>query len=685
MNGGSRPRSAAPRCRSHQPEAHRLAGHYYASVNNVATAQAEFERALHSGSGQWRAARTPWQRSPASSGQGISAAARSYLQQALAEAPDEPIVLVTAAGQASEDRRFGEARQYLERLAKILPANGNAHADLAAARWNDGDHLAAAESVDRARELGAQREYFDSIESATRFQRWALRTAIVFGAAALALTAALAIIALIGLVLSRFQIQSLADAHAHLAANERTAAEALVNRIYAVVLWAAAVLLFVALPVLVVGTAGLGVAVLWAIFSMPFIPLKLVALVGIGTVLALYGLIRGLFLRRPPVSGRRLSRAEEPQLYRFLDEVAKAARSKPVDQVVLQPGPGVGVREEGSTLAVLTGRGRRVLELGYGAVQHLNIGELGSVLAHEYGHFSHGETRLTPLLRRVEVTAIQMVMGMAASGRIVLLNPAFWFLRWYMRVYVRITRGHGRRRELLADRVAALTYGGETFASALTNVSEAGEDLSRAMLLLGALRTVGVDAGTPYDLQTLKREETAKVLRAALASERKGQKSDPYDSHPPDAERIARVAGIRGSRLDDRSSAVHLLSNPEKLAAEVATDLVARLPALDPDAPRPLKPPGDVVHALSSLQDAYGFTKHGLPEALSVFEASVEELTRALGTEHPFLVERLRELAEARRKAGDEPGAEAALQRATAIEEREVKRRADAAAATGSA
>ncbi len=381
-------------------------------------------------------------------------------------------------------------------------------------------------------------------ESATRFQRWALRTAIVFGAAALALTAALAIIALIGLVLSRFQIQSLADAHAHLAANERTAAEALVDRIYAVVLWAAAVLLFVALPVLVVGTAGLGVAVLWAIFSMPFIPLKLVALVGIGTVLALYGLIRGLFLRRPPVSGRRLSRAEEPQLYRFLDEVAKAARSKPVDQVVLQPGPGVGVREEGSTLAVLTGRGRRVLELGYGAVQHLNIGELGSVLAHEYGHFSHGETRLTPLLRRVEVTAIQMVMGMAASGRIVLLNPAFWFLRWYMRVYVRITRGHGRRRELLADRVAALTYGGETFASALTNVSEAGEDLSRAMLLLGALRTVGVDAGTPYDLQTLKREETAKVLRAALASERKGQKSDPDDSHPPDAERIARVAGI---------------------------------------------------------------------------------------------------------------------------------------------
>jgi len=399
--------------------------------------------------------------------------------------------------------------------------------------------------------------------------------------------------------------------------------------------------------------------------------------VGIGTALALYGLVRGLFVSRPPQAGKALTRAEEPELYRVLDQVAAAARSHPVDLVILQPGPGVGVYEEGSTLAVLAGRGKRVLALGYGVLSHLSVGELCAVLAHEFGHFSHGETRLTPVLWRVEASSVQMLMGMAASGKVVMFNPAFWFLRWYVKVYLRISRGQGRRRELLADRVAALSYGGETFARALTRVSEASEDLSRAVALLGALRKAGVgaSAGSLYQLQDLKRAQTAAPLRAALTAEREGRSPNRYDTHPPDAERIARVAGIRGSRLDDRSAAVSLLARPEQSAIELAALVLKRLPDPDPAMPRPARSADEVVQALSALQDAHGSCRNGLPGSLALLESALEGLSAALGPEHPFLADQLRELAAARRGDGDEAGAQAALDRAEKIDAGEARRK----------
>jgi Zn-dependent protease with chaperone function/Tfp pilus assembly protein PilF len=658
------------------PRAHRLAGYYYAEIHESTRAQAAFERALALGIGPApRHADTLasladliWARDPST--------ARAYIQQALVEAPDEPRVRIAAARVATGDGHTHEAREHLEQLAKLLPTNGDVQANLAAARWNDGSHLAAADSVGRARELGTERPYFDQIESNTRFQRWSVRAAMFFGIAALVLATALGIIALAGRLLSRAEIQSLADVHANLEAQERTRAEARVDRAYSVVLWAAASLLFVALPVLITGTLALGGLLIWAMFSMQYVLVKLVLVVGLGTVIAVHGLLRGLFFQRAPGEGRFISRTEEPRLYGLLDEVATAARSKPIDQVILQLGPGVGVREDGTTLEVLAGRGKRVLALGYGALQQLTVGELRAVLAHEYGHFSHGETRLTPLLWRVEVSAVRMLMGMAASGRMVMINPAFWFLRGYMHVYVRITRGQGRRRELLADRVAALTYGGDTFARALVNASQADQDLSRAVALLGTLRTVGVDGEMLYRLQDLKRQQTAAPLRAALAAERESRTSSQFDTHPPLAERIRRVAGMQGTHPEDPRPAVTLLSNPEKSASEVAAPLLARLPDADPDAPPPLKPT-EVTHAVSGLQDAYSLKQHGLPGVLEAFEKSLEELSSVLGAQHPFLAEHLRELSESRRRAGDAAGADAAAQRAATVEDLVAKRRAD--------
>jgi hypothetical protein len=111
--------------------------------------------------------------------------------------------------------------------------------------------------------------------------------------------------------------------------------------------------------------------------------------------------------------------------------------------------------------------------------------------------------------------------------------------------------------------------------------------------------------------------------------------------------------------------------------------VLARLPPPDLDTPQPLRPT-EVTRAISSLQDAYSLKKHGLLGALAAFERSLEELSTALGAEHPFLAEHLRELGKARRSAGDVAGADAAAQRATAIDELVAKQRTDSAGSDNS-
>jgi Zn-dependent protease with chaperone function len=116
---------------------------------------------------------------------------------------------------------------------------------------------------------------------------------------------------------------------------------------------------------------------------------------------------------------------------------------------------------------VLLGRGERVLHLGFWTLFDLDKSELKAILAHEYGHFSHGETRLTPVIARIKNTAVQMLMRTARMGGAMLLNPAYWYLRFYVKAFFAATGGHSRRKEILADRAAALAYGGDVFGRAL--------------------------------------------------------------------------------------------------------------------------------------------------------------------------------------------------------------------------
>ncbi|HZW89719.1 MAG TPA: M48 family metalloprotease, partial [Myxococcaceae bacterium] len=523
------------------PRAHRFLGMVLGRAGQNARAAEELERALSLGIAppQRRAdvlanlARLEIQTDPTE--------ARRRLEEAQSLDPDGANVVHVLVLLEDKQHHAPAARANAERLALLAPDSGHAHALLAAMRWNDGDHLGAYEAVQRARALGVSEPYFQEIESGARPERWVHLGLWILLGCVVVLGAWLGLVALLGRALSRAELSALADVKADLGSGARTSREARVERVYSWVLWSAVALLVVALPALIAGTAGLGLGLVWAMFQVGYISIKLLLIVVAGTAVALWGMVRALFVRLNAGAGRSLTPEEEPRLHALAADVARAVKARPVGEILLHSGAGIGVNERGSTLRVLLGRGTGVLHLGYAALQNLTVGELRAVLAHEYGHLSHGETQLTPVLARVEISSIAMLQGTAQAGLLALINPAYWFLRGYVQVYLRITRGQGRRRELLADRVAALTYGGDTFARALTRAGEASGDVNRAVNVLGILRTVGIRADSLYALQAMRRTEMLQPLRRALEEEsRHGEKSE-FDTHPPNAERIERV------------------------------------------------------------------------------------------------------------------------------------------------
>ncbi|MBK8023163.1 MAG: M48 family metalloprotease [Chloroflexi bacterium] len=286
----------------------------------------------------------------------------------------------------------------------------------------------------------------------------------------------------------------------------------------------------------------------------------------------MFALIRGLTARPARGNlGRRLEHREAPALYELTEAVAARVKTRPVNDIYLTAGPVVAVTEQGSTWEKFNDRGRRCLILGLSALKCLNHSELAAILAHEYGHFSNRDTAGGSLAYQVNTSMQEMAVGLAGAGQ---LNPVWLFLRVYHRIYLRITLGASRLQELLADRYAALAYGGASLSNGLTNIiresvvfqvqanHEIGQALQekRAPHNLWQLPPLAVD-----DLNKL--EDAVKHIL--------NRPTNAYDTHPSPAQRIAAVDQIaEPNDIDaDTAPAEDLVPELTVLQKELTADI----------------------------------------------------------------------------------------------------------------
>jgi Zn-dependent protease with chaperone function len=438
---------------------------------------------------------------------------------------------------------------------------------------NARQHLAAARTA--GLDAGPANEFARVIdENEPAWSRWGP----LAGLALVAWVAVLAALLLAGMVLSAVTLRSARK----LATDGERAGQrgsGPLRRLYAAVLWLTCGVYYLSLPLVVLLVVGVSYGAWLAFGAIGRIPIKLAVLVLAMVVVSLWAVAKSLWASlvraKAEDPGMRLSVVEHPRFKAALEQAASRVGTRPVDVVFLTPGTDAGVYEQGGLARQLTGRTERCLVLGVGLLDGMTQGQLKSVLAHEYGHFVNQDTAGGGFALAVRRSMLQMAAALAAGGAAAWYNPAWLFVTRFYNLFLRVSQGASRLQEILADRWAALAYGGKTFAAGLTHVVTRSVRFDK--LADATLREV-VEGGLPLKnlyqyapATNVDEREIADEVGKALAAE-----PSPYDSHPRPADRIAwvgEVACAHGADLDAGAPAWSLFADRDALERRL-TDVV---------------------------------------------------------------------------------------------------------------
>ena len=276
--------------------------------------------------------------------------------------------------------------------------------------------------------------------------------------------------------------------------------------------------------------------------------LALVQIWGVSLLLA-YPLARGLFIgpgggsRHP--SGVRVGRSDQPRLWRRVEQIATSMQVTPPTEIWLVDAVQAGVWQSSWLLGLIPGRRRMVL--GLPLLSGLTTAEFDAVVAHELGHFAHGDTRLSGVVARNRAGLRQILSRYSGEegGWGQWLGALF---AGYARFCLRTGQASARRQELAADAASARIAGREAAISALRATAPLGRAHQR---FLSEYAGVGWTLGLrPVAEEVLPRfhaflsSESWQQEHARLLSDPPREKQSRYDSHPPVAERIAHLQAL---------------------------------------------------------------------------------------------------------------------------------------------
>ena len=257
--------------------------------------------------------------------------------------------------------------------------------------------------------------------------------------------------------------------------------------------------------------------------------------------------------------GPVLAQYRAPALHRMIGDVAEQVGQETPAEVYLAPDVNAAVLQRGGLLGF---GGKRVLLVGLPLIDALTVRQLRAVIAHEFGHFHAGDTRLGPWFYRT-YDALERTVIALHEAESVWRKP----FTWYFDFFLRRTAALKRRQEFLADELAARIGGRDAAIASLEEISKAApafhgfwsgeaapvlESGHRAPLLEGFRRFRAAGA-------------VSSALEEVLEEERKAE-ADPYRTHPSLGERIAAL-----ERLPD--SAVPAVDGDDRPALTLVADI----------------------------------------------------------------------------------------------------------------
>ncbi|MEH0660141.1 M48 family metallopeptidase [Streptomyces stelliscabiei] len=280
--------------------------------------------------------------------------------------------------------------------------------------------------------------------------------------------------------------------------------------------------------------------------------------------------------RRLPDDQPLLFRADAPELFALVDEVADAVGTRGVHVIAV----------DGSINACVTTygvRGRRLLVLGMPLWEVLTPGERIALLGHELAHYANGDTRNGLVVgSAIRTMALwhQTLRPFAHPSAMEMLVNVFYvvprlLVHAVLVLLVRLTSRAGIRAEYLADRLAARTASTQEAASLMDRLL-----ITRALgvQLRGAANRAALGGRRSAREAAARADELWEVLTAYAASvpeheyerqrragARRGHQVDA--THPPT--HLRRACLLAGE--PQPAAVVPQAHRTERIAAELAT------------------------------------------------------------------------------------------------------------------
>lgn len=332
---------------------------------------------------------------------------------------------------------------------------------------------------------------------------------------------------------------------------------------------------YISLPIILILIIALTAGIIYLFLLAGTVPIKLAAILVIGAVITIYNMIRSLLLKVDYTDpGRELKKEEAPKLYSLTDEVAQIMGTRPIEEIRITPWNDLAVYETGTRKEKKNDEGKRILILGTSVLKNFKTEDFKAVLAHEYGHFTHRDTAGGEVAFRVQNDITKYFIALHNAQQNTIWNIAFHFLRLYNFIFQRISHGATRLQEVLADRVAAETFGTPSFVNGLTHVIKrqiefdkyANTEIDEAIESKRSLNNL-------YELKenpdTTIEEELNKILNS---------KTTEDDTHPSPADRFRYIAGIKTTTISkDDSLVTDLFENWSLLTEEMTQTIEAKI------------------------------------------------------------------------------------------------------------
>ena len=509
--------------------------------------------------------------------------ALALAKEAIPELPEDTYahyVLMIAAYVQEDDETLKVACETLFRIAPEYPISHYLYALVMAenGRWEQAER-----ELLIARDLGYPSDEIDRVlqDTGITHQARLFRTARWTGYTVIAWVGGFSILFLIGLVLSKTTLSTV-QRNGSRAGTDPSRGEKRIRSFYRTVIAIAATYFYLSIPLIILLLLAFIAGIIYYLVIQRGLFNYLTFMIILSVLYPLFAIVRGIFFRQKQGQpGQPVTQAEQPYLWRLTQEVASQLHTAPIQVIYLAPGAEIAVFEQGTLVQKLRGQGKRALLLGLGVLNGMRQGQLKSILAHEYGHFSANDTAGGELAYRVQRSMHSIAVGLINSGQANGLNPTWLFIAGFYKLFLRITLGASRLQEILADRFALAAYGARNFCEGLRHIVR--QTITFDVQVSHAINQA-LQQGTPLqNLYTLPLPSSGEDIQALENAYQKAfdKPTTTLDSHPSPAQRCQMVEQLHLPEKfpdpDDDRPAWELFTNPEKWQVTLTAEVMLKI------------------------------------------------------------------------------------------------------------